>query len=201
MFIELTDHLRCPGEHEERFLVLLPDRMIGRQVVAGILGCPVCRREVTLADGTVDFGGGTPAGAPTALAPEAVAAALGLEGPGGFVALVGGAGSLAQPLARLLPGVRFALINPDRAASDDELASVIRSSPSPLKSHSMRGVVIGRDAAGDRRWVEAGVDAVLPGNRMVVEGRLPAAGPAGLEIVGEAGVLWVGRKAPPPLRR
>ena len=26
MFIELTDHLRCPEDHEESFLVLLPDQ-------------------------------------------------------------------------------------------------------------------------------------------------------------------------------
>ena len=25
MFIELTDHLRCPEDHEEAYLVLLPE--------------------------------------------------------------------------------------------------------------------------------------------------------------------------------
>ena len=42
MFIELTDHLRCPADHEEAFLVLLPDQMDGRAVRGGALGCPVC---------------------------------------------------------------------------------------------------------------------------------------------------------------
>jgi hypothetical protein len=27
LFIELTDHLRCPNDHDESFLVLLPDLM------------------------------------------------------------------------------------------------------------------------------------------------------------------------------
>ncbi len=42
MHIELTDLLRCPADHDEAFLVLLPDRMEGRRVLAGHLGCPMC---------------------------------------------------------------------------------------------------------------------------------------------------------------
>ena len=41
MFIELTDHLRCPADHEESYLVLLPDEIRERSVRAGRLGCPV----------------------------------------------------------------------------------------------------------------------------------------------------------------
>ena len=56
MFIELTDHLRCPADHDESFLVLLPDRMEGRSVRTGHLGCPVCGRTFQLADGVLDTG-------------------------------------------------------------------------------------------------------------------------------------------------
>ena len=42
MFIELTDHLRCPEDHDEQFWCLLPDRLDGRSVKEGQLGCPVC---------------------------------------------------------------------------------------------------------------------------------------------------------------
>src|SRR2546421_743598 len=59
MFIELTDHLRCPADHEEQFLVLLPDRMEGRSVLSGELGCPVCGRVVRVEEGVADFGAGT----------------------------------------------------------------------------------------------------------------------------------------------
>ena len=61
MFIELTDHLRCPADHEESYLVLLPDRMDGRSVREGRLGCPVCGRTYRLANGILDLGGDTPA--------------------------------------------------------------------------------------------------------------------------------------------
>ena len=48
MFIELTDHLRCPADHDESFLVLLPLDLAGRDVVQGTLGCPVCQREYAI---------------------------------------------------------------------------------------------------------------------------------------------------------
>jgi uncharacterized protein YbaR (Trm112 family) len=57
MYIELTDHLRCPENHEERFLVLLPDRVEDRSVRTGQLGCPVCGRTFVLVDGVLDVGG------------------------------------------------------------------------------------------------------------------------------------------------
>ena len=71
MFIELTDHLRCPADHEESYLVLLPDRMEERSVREGRLGCPVCGRTYTLADGILDLGGDVPEPpATTLLEPE-----------------------------------------------------------------------------------------------------------------------------------
>ena len=53
MFIELTDHLRCPADHDEAFLVLLPDELDGRSVRTGTLGCPVCDRRFALRDGVL----------------------------------------------------------------------------------------------------------------------------------------------------
>ena len=91
MFIELTDHLRCPVEHDESFLVLLPDRVEDRSVEAGQLGCPVCGRRFTLEDGVLDAGG-APAGAGRVrrLPAEALTALVGVNGPGGYLVLVGG---------------------------------------------------------------------------------------------------------------
>jgi uncharacterized protein YbaR (Trm112 family) len=60
MFIELTDHLRCPAEHEESYLVLLPDRMEARSVRSGRLGCPACGRTYAVEEGVLDLGGTSP---------------------------------------------------------------------------------------------------------------------------------------------
>lgn len=196
MFIELTDHLRCPSDHEERFLVLLPERMEGRRVVAGSLGCPVCRRVVLLESGSVEFGPAPAPGPASALSAEAARALIGIDGPGGFVALVAEASSLAADLGALLPGVRFALVNPPPGTADTEWASVVRSPRLPLKESSVRAAVLGPSAGSDPRWVEAGLRAVLPGNRAVVEG--PVLELPGFELLAEAGGVWVARKLSRP---
>src|SRR3954447_26232358 len=89
MFIELTDHLRCPQDHEESFLVLLPDKMEGRSVVAGQLGCPVCGRTYEVKAGAVNFGGAPEESdqGDTVLDAAAVNALAGLSGPGGYLTL------------------------------------------------------------------------------------------------------------------
>jgi hypothetical protein len=77
MFIELTDHLRCPADHDEAFLVLLPDRLEGRSVIEGQLGCLVCGRTFRLERGELDFGGApAPPSAPGQEAREAGDAAI-----------------------------------------------------------------------------------------------------------------------------
>lgn len=194
MFIELTDHLKCPVDHDEAYLVLLPDRMDGRRVVEGSLGCPRCARVVRLVDGAAVFGEAAPTRGGTRLDPAGALALLGLEGPGGFVALLGGAAVLARGLAELLPGVHLPLVNPPAGVADSLQASVLRSPALPLKRASMRGVVIGADLAADPAWVEAALQAALPGNRIVGEGPAPAR--PGFEILAEAGGVWVARRAP-----
>src|ERR1700709_2751251 len=109
MHIELTDHLRCPKEHAEAFLVLLPDRMSERRVMAGHLGCPVCGWSSAWTDGVPDFGGAWDSSGTPAFDGPAVHAMLGLDGPGGWVALAGNAGALSDDLGALLPGVSFVL--------------------------------------------------------------------------------------------
>jgi hypothetical protein len=192
VFIELTDHLRCPRDHAERFLVLLPDAMDGRRVVSGTLGCPVCGEVVSLTDGVVDFDRHPASDGRTALTAEAVAAFLGLSGPGGYVALVGGVTALASGLAALLPVIRLALVNPPTGTPDTMEASVLRASSLPLKSSSMRGVVLGAEAAREPDWVAAAVRAVLPGLRVVGEGGAPPE--RGVELLAAAEGCWVGKK-------
>lgn len=192
MFIELTDHLRCPADHDEAYLVLLPDRLEGRRVLTGLLGCPVCGREVRIAGGVPEFDATPPAAGATALTPDALQALVGIEGPGGFLALVGAAGGLAEGLAARLPGVHLALLNPPAGVTGDAARSVLRAAHLPFKRSSLRSVVLGGEAGGVPAMVAAAVAAVLPGNRIVVEG--PVRQAADLELLGEAGGVWVGRK-------
>jgi len=191
MFIELTDHLRCPGEHEEAYLVLLPAVMEGRRVVDGVLGCPLCGRETAVTGGEVAFDEVEPSPAATVLTGEAVAALAGIEGPGGYLALIGGPASLSGSLAELFPGVRLVLINPPEGTEPTEGSSVLRGARMPLKARSMRLVVCG-GAAVRAGWLDGAVAAVLPGNRIIAEGSPPAR--EDLEVLAEAGGVWVGRR-------
>ncbi|MBX3147423.1 MAG: hypothetical protein KF785_11715 [Gemmatimonadales bacterium] len=189
MFIELTDHLRCTEPHPEAFLVLLPDALEGRRVVSGVLGCPICNREVRIEGGVAAFGAAPPVRS-TSLTAEAVAALLGLDGPGGYVALLGAAGGLADALTALMPGIRWVLVNPPAGGGESPWTSVLHADRLPIKERSMRGVVVSADH-GDPAWVDAALGAVLPGNRAVVEAPVPVR--AGAQVLAEAGGVSVVR--------
>jgi uncharacterized protein YbaR (Trm112 family) len=192
MFIELTDHLRCPVDHEERFLVLLPDVIEGRSVRSGQLGCPVCGRTFQLVDGVFDAGG-EPASASsgaTAMNAEGLTVLSGLHGPGGYLALVGPVASLWSEVAELSPGVALVAINPRPEVVDASGISVLRGGSIPLKSSSMRGAVLGKPYADDAYWISEAARIVLPGLRVVGEGADPPA--ETIELMASAEGVWVG---------
>lgn len=209
MFIELTDHLRCPADHEEAFLVLIPGRMEGRRVIEGHLGCPVCGWGTAWDDGIPDFRGRPAASGPAAgggaisdhseasagaggpaFDAGAALALLGLDGPGGWVAFAGRTGALAHAFAELLPNVNIVAVNPPPAVTSHATVSIIRSDAWPIKQRSMRGVVVGEDAAA---LAAAAIGSVLPGLRAAGEGTAPSLG-VGDQVVGEAPGAWVVRK-------
>jgi uncharacterized protein YbaR (Trm112 family) len=191
MFIELTDHLRCPEDHEESFLVLLPDEMDGRSVITGQLGCPVCGRTYSVRDGILELGG-APAGvtSTTRLTADALTALAGLSGPGGYFTLVGPLGSLAIEFHEANPGVALVAINPPADVVDAAGISVIRAPRIPLKSRSMRGVALGQPFADDPSWTTEATRVVLPGLRIVGEGTAPAED--AIELMASADGVWVG---------
>ncbi len=186
MHIELTDHLRCPREHPEAFLVLLPDRMDQRRVIAGHLGCPICGWSTTWTDGVPDFGEGWRAEGAPAFDAIAAHAMLGIDGPGGWIALVGNAAALVTAITALLPGVGFVAVNPPATVSPTSNVSVLLSGAWPFKAHSMRGVILGDDAS---QWRAAAVATTLPGLRTIGSGEPPAG--EHIQLLGNAGGVWV----------
>jgi uncharacterized protein YbaR (Trm112 family) len=195
MFIELTDHLRCPAAHEESFVVLLPDTVADRYVRAGQVGCPACGRVHRVEDGVLDLGD-APAVAPAGddvPAADALAALMGLGGPGGFLVLAGSAAARAHELARALPGVHVAAVNPPPGVTDGHGVSVLRAARLPVRSASMRSVVLGAPFGADAAWRREAARAVLPGLRVVGQG--PAPGEPGLELLAEASGWWVAQRA------
>jgi uncharacterized protein YbaR (Trm112 family) len=192
MFIELTDHLRCPSPHDESFLVLLPDKMEGRSVRTGRLGCPVCGRTFQLEDGVFDAGGAPAAdgSAESSLTPENLSVLVGLHGPGGYLALVGPLASFWREIAELNPGVALVAVNPGPGVIDEDGISVVRGGMIPIKSRALRGVALGKPYADNPAWVREGARVVLPGLRVVGEGRQPSEDV--IELMASAGDVWVG---------
>ncbi len=191
MFIELTDHLRCPENHDEQYLVLLPDRLDGRSVKEGQLGCPVCGRTFAVRDGIVDFGGAPPPeDESSALTPDAMATLAGVGGPGGYFVLVGSPAGAWRPLSELLHGVALVAVNPPAEVVDDTGISVLRGGRLPLKSRSMRGVVLGKDYASSEDWISEAARVSLPGLRIVGEGVVPP--PDLIDLLATAEGVWVG---------
>jgi uncharacterized protein YbaR (Trm112 family) len=190
VFIELTDHLRCPADHAEQYLVLLPDRIVERSVIAGRLGCPACGRTYAVTEGIAELGGPPPvAGAPP-LDPAAMHVLLGLAGPGGYAVLVGSAASAWRGLAQALPGVGLVAVNPPPDVVDAApLLSVVRAPLVPLKARSVRGVVLGAEASADPHWVREAARVTLPGLRVVGQGPEPRL--AELEVLASADRHWV----------
>jgi uncharacterized protein YbaR (Trm112 family) len=191
MFIELTDHLRCPEDHEESYLVLLPDRVEDRSVRTGQLGCPVCGRTFVLDDGVLDVGG-APEFSESAIGPgpDALTALVGLGGPGGYLVVAGGPGEDWRALAEGNRGVGIVLINPPGSVRDEPGVSVLRGGRLPLKSRTMRGAILGAGYGDHPGWIAEAARVVLPGLRVVGQGADPGSGQ--IDLMASAGGVWVG---------
>jgi len=192
VFIELTDILRCPGDHAEGPLVLLPDGVADRQVVSGQLGCMDCGRIYPVVGGVAEFGGAAGGVVPATRIPgAAMAAFLGLAGPGGYVALVGGAGSEWQALTAEREAVHLVAVNPPDGMVAGRGVSVVRGGTIPIRSRHLRGVVLGAGFASDPHWIRESRRALLPGRHLVGESDAPPAD--GVEVLASADGVWVGR--------
>jgi uncharacterized protein YbaR (Trm112 family) len=195
MFIELTDHLRCPEDHEEAYLVLLPDSVVQRSVQSGELGCPVCHRTLYIKDGILDIGDGPPPDdAEPSLDGGSVAALTGLGGPGGYLVLVGPIAGRWREVEDVLNGVSMVAVNGPASLRDARGLSVLRSARLPLKSASMRGVVLSGEYGSDAPWIREAARVLLPGLRVVGEGADPA--PDLVDVIASAGGWWVATRRP-----
>jgi hypothetical protein len=116
MFIELIDAIRCPADHPPSSLVAAFETVTDRDVIAGMLGCPVCRSEFQIRNGELWLvTTALPAPATRALNPEEdalrLAASLDLRSENGFAILRGAWCALADRIADISP-TRLVLLDP-----------------------------------------------------------------------------------------
>ena len=197
MFIELIDGLRCTSGHFQIPLVAAITKREGRHVIEGTLGCPTCRQEYPIRDGTAWFRPPTKVDATRSgpvEADEQGAMRMGAflaASDGITVALVGNWARYSSELAGLV-GLRVFAVNPEGAVGESERVGVVYSGTRlPFTHGSLRGVAI--DGSG---WslhdMELAARALSPSGRMVA----PAASevPGEIEEIARDERVWIGEK-------
>lgn len=172
MFIELIDVLRCSNAHEESWLVLASSRIDGRDVMEGVLGCPVCAAEFPITDGIVRFAREThwDAVARPSSEEEALrlAALLDLGTPKGYAIITGTLGGTA-PNLRSLTDVQLLLVNPPPGIEMGGGISGLTIAPDwttlPLAPASARAVALEDSAAAIQ--LLAALRVVRPSGRVL----------------------------------
>jgi uncharacterized protein YbaR (Trm112 family) len=209
MFIELVDSLRCLEPHDETWLVAAASRMEGRHLIEGVLGCPVCRREYAVRDGTGWFSTRQPDAADqglTTLVTDSdpahltrTAALLDLSQPGGIVVLGGSWAAHADAVAEL--GVAHVVVLNTRASesSVQEVSSIVVDDRLPFGSTALRGVAVDRGQASPA-LLSSSASSLRSRGRLVAPS--DAAVPGGVEVLARDDRVWVAERtvvASPPV--
>jgi hypothetical protein len=200
VFIELVDSLRCLEPHDESWLVATIDRLDGRHIVEGSLGCPICRTVYPIRGGVLEMTVGRVVphephddvyGRMTTPSDDDVArcaALLGMEEPGGLYALGGAAGKVATALEQVAQG-NLLLVSP---TDDVVLAagmSVVRAGGAlPLAPGSLRGALLDASTATPAMLGQA-QRALAAGGRLVAPAH--ASLPAGVRELARDAREWV----------
>ena len=195
MFIELTEFLKCPTAHENTYCVLSAEEMVGRHVVSGTVGCPICHNEYSIREGILFLSEdetSASGGDVSVIDASGVLALLALQSPGGYVVLIGSASLLAPQLIEMMEAVHFVGVNsPEPESVSPSLSSITQSRVLPLRNSFCRGVVIGSEHC-QPHWLEESARILLSGQRLVALAELD--GVDGLETLAVGEGMWVGRK-------
>ena len=199
MFIELVDHLRCLNPHEDICLVASSEQMVGRDIVTGSLGCPVCEAEYPIRGGFAHFGDPPDERASEAVPPSAeqamrLAAFLDLADPRGFAVLCGNWASHVRPL-QALTQVQLLLVNPPPGIGlGGGVSALITAGALPLASGSARAIAF--DGTATTAFVATGLLALQPRARILGSSSIPV--PDELTELVRDDHVWVAEKHTDP---
>jgi hypothetical protein len=212
--LELVDALRCPAAHEESHLVASIDRLVGRSIAEGSLGCPVCRRTFPIRDFAAWFAApeqGAPLAPPSGPDVPAdddalarAAALLDARTPGALFLLCGERARVATLLA-LAYDVHCVALNPPPGVDAGDGVSLLHTGDRvPLVSACVAGAALDAAAGARPAFLASVVDAVRAGGRVVGPASVPP--PANLRVLAADASDWVAARpglpaAPVPLRR
>jgi len=175
VYIEFIDLLRCPEPHEESQLVAALNRVDGRHVIEGKLGCPVCSAEYFIRDEVAIFDD-TSAFPPAVLlddnAAMRISAFLDLIAPGKIVLIAGDFTRVAASVAESSGARVIALNSPSSTHLIDDVAEIRASSRLPLASKSLDGIALDESHSTPELLTEA-ARLLKPGGRLYTKSSTP----------------------------
>ncbi|MFI5249646.1 MAG: hypothetical protein ACHQTF_06745 [Gemmatimonadales bacterium] len=201
MIVDLADALRCIRPHEPAALITSVDRLSGRQIISGSLGCPVCDARYLVIDGAAVFDAASLdrcRAAPAVLgADEAgvirVGALLNLTDPAGWVLLEGAASAAGAALHALLDSAVVMLNPPGPIPTGAEL-SVIYAPVAPFSPGLLRGAAVSQSV--DPALADSVVGALRASGRIMGPVTVPV--PSGVAELARDAQGWVGTRLAEP---
>jgi len=190
---DLLDALRCPGTHEESWLVAMVLEASGSSLLVAELACPVCGAEFRIVNGIAHFAGSTPA-APPAWPSEPysrdmalrLAALLGVAESQLPVALVGRYTAASGALTSLVSAPQL-LIN-GSVIPGPGVSCLVVADRLPLGVESLAAIAV--DAAhATATFLDSATRALRLGGRLVAPADAPV--PAGMRELARDTTEWV----------
>jgi len=205
VFFELTDLLACPRCGPAHGLVLLAQEVKDRRVKNGWLGCPNCRHDYRVTDGTADLRL-DPEAPPVSRGPVEdrelavkVLALSGMSDERGYLVVGEGIAHVAAAVAELAPELEVVALVAALGDATEEagLSRVLTDEPYPLAEYSLRAAAIA--PGGDPELVTAAARRIAVGGRLVLfdasDVDVEAARRSGLSVLAsEAGTAVAERK-------
>ena len=191
---DLLDALRCPGTHEESWLVAMVLEASGSSLLVAELACPVCGAEFRIVNGIAHFAGATPAAPPawpsepyTPAMALRLAALLGVAESQLPVALVGRYTAASSALASLVSAPQL-LINGSPVIPGPGVSCLVVADRLPLGVESLAGIAV--DAAhATATFLDSATRALRLGGRLVAPADAPV--PAGMRELARDTTEWV----------
>ena len=187
MFIELIDLLRCTRPHEDSWLVATFQELRERDVIEGLLSCPVCEARYPITGGVAwfDVEPGTALTIIDGAEADAmrVAAYLNLVEPGVVLLAGGWAGAAAAVAAS---DCTVIALNAPEPADNARVSRLRADDIVPLARECLDGIAL---ASASERLIARGVRALKIGARMVAPAH--ARLPEGLVELGRDETWWV----------
>ena len=194
MYLVLTDVLNCPRCGPEQGLIVLTERMEGRRILEGALGCPICESKYPIRSGLADLRTTEPghASKPSSGSPDSgfdamrTAALLGITQGPAIAVMLGVTNAAAAEVAVLVPGLEIVTVASDASDSGEQsgVSRLLANAELPLRGNSVRAALI--ETGVFEETARDVVRVLAIGGRLVV-----AAGQPWFEELVESGVLRV----------